>query len=67
MALRQMVQQLKDRYDDLCEEIENISLHIVGTQEDMEMALKEFMETVADKLEGMEKKICKAQDKVNRK
>jgi hypothetical protein len=40
---------------------------IVGTQEDMEMTLKEFMETVADKLEGMEKKVCKLHDKDNHK
>jgi hypothetical protein len=31
----------------------------------MEMTLKEFMETIADKLEVMEKKIRKLQDKVN--
>jgi nucleoid DNA-binding protein len=46
--------------------IENLSVDIAVTQKDMEMTLKEFMETVADKLEGMEK-IRKLQDKVNRK
>jgi uncharacterized coiled-coil DUF342 family protein len=62
-----MVQQLKKRYDDLREQIKNLSVDIVGTQEDMEMTLKEFMETVADKLEGMEKKVCKLHDKDNHK
>jgi hypothetical protein len=32
---------------------------IAGTQEDMETTLKEFMDTVADKLEEMAKKIRK--------
>jgi hypothetical protein len=32
---------------------------IAGTQEDMEMTLKEFMETVAYKLQVMATKICK--------
>jgi uncharacterized protein YlxW (UPF0749 family) len=65
MPLRQMVQQLKERYDDLWEQIENLSVDIAGMQENMEMTLKEFMETVVDKLEVMAKKIRKLQDKVN--
>jgi hypothetical protein len=32
MPLRQMVQQLKERYDDLREQIENLSVDIAGTQ-----------------------------------
>jgi hypothetical protein len=31
MPLRQMVQQLKERYDDLREQIENLSVEIAGT------------------------------------
>jgi hypothetical protein len=31
MPLRQMVQQLKERYDDLREQIENLSVDIAGT------------------------------------
>jgi hypothetical protein len=42
-------------------------MDIAGTQEDMEMTLNEFMETIADKLEVMAKKIRKLQDNVNRK
>jgi predicted protein tyrosine phosphatase len=62
-----MVQQLKERYDDLWEQIENLSVDIAGTQEDMEITLKEFMVIVADKLGVMAKKIRKLQDKFNRK
>jgi hypothetical protein len=62
-----MVQQLKECYDDLREQIENGSVDIAGMQEAMEMTLKEFMETVADKLEVMARKICKLEDKVNHK
>jgi hypothetical protein len=43
----------------LREQIENLSMDIAGTQEDKETTLKKFLETVADKLEGMAKKIRK--------
>jgi hypothetical protein len=49
---------LKECYDDLQEQIENLSVNIAGTREDIEMTLKELMETVADKLE-VARNICK--------
>jgi uncharacterized coiled-coil DUF342 family protein len=43
----------------LCEQIEDLSLHVDGTHEGMEETLKEFMDKVADKLDEMGKKIRK--------
>jgi hypothetical protein len=62
-----MVEQMMSHCDDLREENKNLSLHVDGTQEGLEMPLKEFMETVAGKLEEMEEKICKVHQKVNHK
>jgi uncharacterized coiled-coil DUF342 family protein len=65
--LRQKVQQLKDLYDDLREQIESIGLQVDGAHEAMEMALTEFMEDVGGKLDAMEKKISKLYAKVFQK
>jgi hypothetical protein len=65
--LRQKVRQLKDLYDDLCEQIESIGLQVDGAHEAMEMALTEFMEDVGGKLDVMEKKISKLYAKVFQK
>jgi uncharacterized coiled-coil DUF342 family protein len=67
VTLRQQVEQLKDRYDDMREQIESLALQVDGAEETMEMTLEEFMDTVASKLEAMDKKISKLYDKVNRK
>jgi uncharacterized coiled-coil DUF342 family protein len=65
--LRQKVEQLKDIYDDLHEQIESIGLQVDGAYEAMEMALTEIMEDVGGKLDAMEKKISKLYDKVFQK
>jgi hypothetical protein len=49
------------------EQIESLALQVDGAEEAMEMTLEEFMDTVASKLEAMDKKISKLYDKVNRK
>jgi chromosome segregation ATPase len=67
VTLRQQVEQLKDRYDDMREQIESLALQVDGAEEAMEMTLEEFMDTIASKLEAMDKKISKLYDKVNRK
>jgi cell division septum initiation protein DivIVA len=59
VTLRQQVEQLKDRYDDMREQIESLGLQVDGAEEAMEMTLEEFMENVASKLEAMNKKISK--------
>jgi uncharacterized coiled-coil DUF342 family protein len=65
--LRQKVQQLKDIYVDLHEQIKSIVLQVDGAHEAMEMALTEFMEDVGGKLDVMEKKISKLYAKVFQK
>jgi outer membrane protein TolC len=50
VTLRQQVEQLKDRYDDMREQIESLALQVDGAEEAMEMTLEEFMDTVASKL-----------------
>jgi uncharacterized coiled-coil DUF342 family protein len=65
--LRQKVQQLKDIYVDLHEQIKSIVLQVDGAHEAMEMALTEFMEDVGGKLDVMEKKISKLYAKVYQK
>jgi outer membrane protein TolC len=67
VTLRQQVEQLLDRYDDMHEQIESLALQVDGAEETMEMTLEEFMETVASKLEAMDKKISKLYAKVSRK
>jgi uncharacterized coiled-coil DUF342 family protein len=62
--LRQKVQQLKDVYDDLCEQIESIGLQVDGVHEAMEMSMTEFMDDVGGKLDAMDKKISKLYAKV---
>jgi outer membrane protein TolC len=57
VTLRQQVEQLKDRYNDMREQIESLALQVDGAEEAMEMTLEEFMDTVASKLEAMDKKI----------
>jgi uncharacterized coiled-coil DUF342 family protein len=64
IPLRQQVRQLKDCYDDLREQIEDLRLDVDGTHEIMEEHLKEFMDKVAEKLDEMGKKICKLELKV---
>jgi uncharacterized coiled-coil DUF342 family protein len=64
IPLRHQVRQLKDRCDDLREQIEDLSLDVDGTHEVMEETLKEFMDKVADKLDEMGKKIYKLELKV---
>jgi outer membrane protein TolC len=66
VTLRQQVEQLKDRYDDMREQIESLALQVDGAEEAMEMTLEEFMDTVASKLEAMDK-ISKLYAKVSRK
>jgi uncharacterized coiled-coil DUF342 family protein len=65
--LRQKVQQLKDLYDDLCEQIESIGLQVDGVHEAMEMSMTEFMDDVGGKLDAMDKKISKLYAKVFQK
>jgi hypothetical protein len=65
--LRQKVQQLKDLYDDLCEQIESIGLQVDGVHEAMEMAMTEFMDDEGGKLDAMDKKISKLYAKVFQK
>jgi outer membrane protein TolC len=67
VTLRQQVEQLLDRYDDMHEQIESLALQVDGAEETMEMTLEEFMDTVASKLEAMDKKISKLYAKVSRK
>jgi uncharacterized coiled-coil DUF342 family protein len=67
VTLRQQVEQLKDRYDDMREQIESLALQVDGAKEAMEMTLEEFMDYVASKLEAMDKKISKLHAKVSRK
>jgi uncharacterized coiled-coil DUF342 family protein len=67
VTLRQQVEQLKDRYDDMREQIESLALQVDGAEEPMEMTLEEFMDTVASKLEAMDKKISKLYAKVSRR
>jgi uncharacterized coiled-coil DUF342 family protein len=64
IPLRQQVRQLKDRYDDLHEQIEDLRLDVDGTHEIMEEHLKEFMDKVAEKLNEIGKKILKLELKV---
>jgi archaellum component FlaC len=67
VTLRQQVEQLKVRYDDMREQIESLALQVDGAEEAMKMTLEEFMDTVASKLEAMFKKISKLYTKVSRK
>jgi hypothetical protein len=46
VTLRQQVEQLKDRYDDMREQIESLGLQVDGAEETMEMTLEEFMDNV---------------------
>jgi uncharacterized coiled-coil DUF342 family protein len=64
IPLRHQVRQLKDRYDDLHEQIEDLRLDVDGTHEIMEEHLKEFMDKVAEKLNEIGKKILKLELKV---
>jgi uncharacterized coiled-coil DUF342 family protein len=64
IPLRHQVRLLKDRCDDLREQIEDLRLDVDVTHEVMEETLEEFMDKVADKLDDMGKKICKLELKV---